>query len=171
MASMDLSGFEVPVLAHLGLSFMGGPGGLARRVAEPTIPAWGGRCTSEVAPAHRSVSGDLPRHGHAERAHWRTHSAEHGSHSRATFAVCTLMSRGMRRTVGAGGPCGRLWGSPCTRLWVSPCGRLWADPALGSGCDSALGSGSGQDRANAIRTGVRRAQGGPDKSPERHPAA
>src|SRR5699024_1298020 len=122
MASMDLSGFEVPVLAHLGLSFMGGPGGLARRVAEPTIPAWGGRCTSEVAPAHRSVSGDLPRHGHAERAHWRTHSAEHGSHSRATLAVCTLMSRGMRRTVRAGGTLRSGPVAPCARVWLGPGG-------------------------------------------------
>src|SRR5699024_12101949 len=120
MSSMDLSGFEVPVLAHLGLSIMGGPGGLARRVAEPTIPAWGGRCTSEVAPAHRSVSGDLPRHGHAERAHWRTHSAEHESHSRSTFALCTLMSRGLRGGFGVGATLCLLRGGSGGGVWAGP---------------------------------------------------
>src|SRR5699024_3025191 len=116
MSSMDLSGFEVPVLAHLGLSIMGGPGGLVRRVADPAIPAGGGRCTSECAPAHRYVSGDLPRHGHAERVHWRTHSAEHESHSRSTFALCTLMSRGMRRALGGGSDLWSLLGWSCGRV-------------------------------------------------------
>src|SRR5699024_8733110 len=145
MSSMDLSGFEVPVLAHLGLSIMGGPGGLARRVAEPTIPAWGGRCTSEVAPAHRSVSGDLPRHGHAERAHWRTHSAEHESDSRSTFALCTLMSRGVRRALGGGAGLwsllawtgGGVWGGAEARARMAGGRKAGAGPPTPRARDSA----------------------------------